>query len=352
MDDSELECAVSELNLDKVRTLISDGHIINNTSALFRAFVIFFSKSMVISEKIQPNDTLKKIFHSLKSLKLRNSYSENYLNFCQIYNVIKSEPYTDEWMTCVLIIKLLLSQQAVEIYLWVLNKTDDFDKLIEYAYDIWLYNNTTNMTNINHPVNFMNTKINDTLLHTIIKHTKNISRHDYMSSVIISTLISLNADPNITNYLDETPLYLATKNNLTLISKVLIKKTKNINMSKYNCNFMTPLYWSIVNRNHEIYNLLLLHGARYNNICIAMLKWIYDDFESVHNLYPLTHEQILLLLYNGITINPVACLSKLEIIILAWINDIDSQYVVFVPIILCILEYHYNKSMITFYKNY
>ena len=84
---------------------------------------------------------------------------------------------------------------------------------------------------------------------------------------IVEILIENNADVNVSNGIDGTPLFLAMKNNHKEIVKVLLENNANVNAVNY--DGWTPIQWAIkqgfwTGYDLELINLLLRYNADVN----------------------------------------------------------------------------------------
>ena len=84
---------------------------------------------------------------------------------------------------------------------------------------------------------------------------------------IVEILIENNADVNVSNGIDGTPLFLAMKNNHKEIVKVLLENNADVNAVNY--DGWTPIQWAIkqgfwTGYDLELINLLLRYNADVN----------------------------------------------------------------------------------------
>lgn len=364
--DSELELAVSSFNLEQVKKLLLEGHTIFPTSrrgkcieilkehntAVYRAFILFQSKTIEILTKHDSKNKMglnitnvKKIIYSPGLIKYCRGYSETFMNFATLFNVINPLIHLISenkiWHDSIEMISLMLSQQAIEIFLWLLNYKNITERqLIDFSNEVFHYSNTTGLTNINYPVHFRDRigsdSIQQTLLHILVKKKKNYSN-------LIKALIELKSDPNLVNYLDETPLLNSCRNGRhDSVCKILIMHTKHINKCKYNLSFKTPLFWTILHNKHDLSQCLIANGARHNQWSTALTKWKFDMFDNVIDLQPLSINQLMFLLNEDLMEKNM---KKLEIVFLSWIESLTESNVIILPIILAILMLQIKNSI-------
>lgn len=183
------------------------------------------------------------------------------------------------------ILKLIISKDniGVPIYNFMDRKLRNS---IYYCAFIGNYEATQILLNVNVNVNVIDID-NNTPLHIAL-----IFGHELIAFDLIKHTKLLNHQNNK----GETVLHLAVMKNMYNVIKELIKYNVNINIPEYK-NEMTPIYYTLLNSNNKIRNLLLDNGADIN----------YQDKKGKTILHYLADEKLYNIIIDIVNIRKLYC---------------------------------------------